>query len=395
MDPIRNPYVPGAGSPPIELAGREDIIGDAEILLSRIAIGRAAQSSILVGLRGVGKTVLLRNIEGIAENKGYATIFIESHDQKSLPAQIIPLLREKLYKISRIERAREYALRALRVLKGFASSLRVEIEGVTYGMSIEPEPGVADSGDLESDLPRLMEIIAAAGKAAEIPIAVLVDEIQYLTKKEFSALIMGIHRINQAQLPLTLIAAGLPQTLQLAGNSKSYSERLFSFPEIGPLDNVDATKALQEPARQEGVKFEHSAIDEILEQTEGYPYFLQQWGFIAWNIANDNIIRKSDIAMTNIKAIESLDNSFFKVRFDRCTPSEKRYMRALSELGPGKQRSGEIAEVLGLKATSVGLTRSNLIKKGMLYAPAYGDTAFTVPHFDEFMKRIMPTLERG
>lgn len=249
---------------------------------------------------------------------------------------------------------------------------------------------MADSGDLEADLPRLFEIVGEAAKAAEMPLLLLVDEVQYLEWAEFSALIMAMHRVNQRQLPIAMIAAGLPQTLALAGNSKSYAERLFRYPEVGALDPAAARHALMEPARLAGVTYTDDAIERILDVTKRYPYFLQQWGYDTWNVARESPISAGDVETATARAIRELDQSFFKVRFDRCTPAEKRYMRALAELGPGKQRSGDVAEELGVKVTSLGPVRNALIRKGMIYSPAHGDTAFTVPLFDEYMKRAMP-----
>lgn len=390
MDRISNPFAPGAGNPPPELAGREALIEDARVILGRTKKGRPSQGMILIGLRGVGKTVLLSEIRKIAEDESFAVIFIEAHEGKSLAEMLVPPLREILYSFNRIEHAKQLAARGLRVLRSFLSAINITIEGVTFGLGVEPEAGVADSGDLEADLPRLLEVIGEAAAAAQKPILLLIDEIQYLEPREFSALIMGLHRINQKQLPMIMIAAGLPQTLALAGNSKSYSERLFRYPEVGALENEDARKALEAPVHSEGVEFETLAIDQILQTTQRYPYFLQQWGYDSWNAADTSPITKADVDKATESALRELDQSFFKVRFDRCTPSEKRYMRALAALGPGKQRSGDIAEKLGVKVTSLGPVRNALIRKGMIYSPAHGDTAFTVPLFDEFMKRMMP-----
>lgn len=390
MDPISNPFAPGAGSPPPELAGREKLLADARTILGRTKAVRPTQSMILIGLRGVGKTVLLSEIRRMGEENGYAVVFVEAHEGKRLAEMITPPLREMLFAMSAVEKARVLAARGLRVLKSFVSSLSVTIEGVTFGLGVDPEAGVADSGDLEADLPRLFEIVGEAAKAAERPILLLVDEIQYLAPNEFSALIMGMHRISQRQLPFAMIAAGLPQTLALAGNSKSYAERLFRFPEVGALDKSAARLAIENPAKAVGVLFSPDAIAEVLAVTKRYPYFLQQWGYDSWNAADSSPITLRDVERATEHAVKELDQSFFKVRFDRCTPSEKRYMRALAALGPGRQRSGDVAERLGVKVTSLGPVRNALIRKGMIYSPAHGDMAFTVPLFDEFMKRAMP-----
>ncbi|MGE0060941.1 MAG: AAA family ATPase [Xanthobacteraceae bacterium] len=390
MDPVRNPYAPGAGSPPPELAGRADLINNAEVALRRCQLLKPVQSPILVGLRGVGKTVLLVKIKDIAEREGFHTISIEAHEGKSLPELLVPGIRQALLKMSLIENAKEKARRGLRVFQSFVNGAKVVINDVEIGLSISAEPGAADSGDLEDDLPRLFIALGEAARASKKAVIFLIDELQYLSTKEFSALIMAIHQINQQSLPVVLVGAGLPQIIGLAGNSKSYAERLFSFPSIGALHALDARNAIVNPAKAEGVTFERGAVEQILKVTEQYPYFLQQWAHEAWNIAEGATIEAKDVLAAHNNAIAVLDGSFFKVRFDRCTPSEKKYMRALAELGAGSHRSGDIAYELKVKTASVAPTRSNLIKKGMIYSPSHGDTEFTVPLFDQFMKRAMP-----
>ncbi|HEV7266389.1 MAG TPA: ATP-binding protein [Falsiroseomonas sp.] len=389
MDPVRNPFAPGAGTPPPELAGRADVIEAGTVALQRLAAGRPTQSLILVGLRGVGKTVLLNKLNDVAETSGFKSAMVEAHEGKTLPELIVPPLRAALLQLSAVENAKDKARRGLRALKGFVNGLNVKFGEIDVGISMDAEGGVADSGNLEHDLPDLIVAVAEAAKAAGRPLSLFLDELQYLTSEEFSALIMAVHRINQKQLPFILVGAGLPQILGLAGNSKSYSERLFRYPEIGALTEKDAVSALRNPAVEEGVEFTDAAIEVIIKLTERYPYFLQQWAYEAWNIASNNIIDIGIMNTASAKAVTELDKSFFKVRFDRCTPSEKRYMRALAELGSGKHRSGDVAEKLGVKVTSGAPTRSALIKKGMIYSPSHGDTAFTVPLFDQYMRRTM------
>jgi AAA ATPase domain len=390
MDPVRNPYAPGAGTPPPELAGRSEFINEATVALRRTEVGRPTQSPILVGLRGVGKTVLLVKINDLADKEGFHTISVEAHEGKTLPQLLAPGLRKVLLSLSTVESAKEFGRRGLRVFRSFLDAVKVKINDVELGLTISPEVGSADSGDIESDLPDLMLAIGHAAKAAKRPVALLIDELQYLSEDEFSALIMSIHKLNQSSLPVILIGAGLPQILGLAGASKSYAERLFKFPEIGALDEMDAINAIVNPARDEGVTFEKAALAQILKLTERYPYFLQQWAHEAWNVAEGNQIKAKDVLAANNNAISVLDEGFFKVRFDRCTPSERKYMRALAELGSGIQRSGDIAQLLKVKTASVAPTRSSLIKKGMIYSPSHGDTAFTVPLFDQYMKRAIP-----
>jgi AAA ATPase domain len=390
LDPVRNPYAPGAGSPPPELAGRGDVINDTLVSLRRVQLGKSVQSPILVGLRGVGKTVLLVKIKELAEAEGYHAISVEAHEGKSLPELLIPGIRKAFFALSTIEKAKDKARRGLRVMQSFLNGLKITINEVEVGLSIGAEVGTADTGDIEADLPELFLALGEAAKASGKPVIFLIDELQYLSEPEFSALIMSIHQTNQNALPVILVGAGLPQILGLAGNSKSYAERLFKFPEIGALEELDARNAVVNPAKAEGVSFDRPAVQQILKVTERYPYFLQQWAYEAWNVAEGNSIEAKDVIKAHNNAITVLDGSFFKVRFDRCTPSEKKYMRALAEFGIGAHRSGDIAYKLNVKTASVAPTRSNLIKKGMIYSPSHGDTAFTVPLFDHYMKRAMP-----
>jgi hypothetical protein len=315
---------------------------------------------------------------------------VEAHEGKALPELLAPSLRAILYGLSTIENAKDKARRGIRALKSFLGALKVTINDIEFGLSIDPETGLADSGDIEADLPALITTIGEAAQAARTPVLLLVDELQYLSEEEFSALIMSIHQINQRGLPILLIGAGLPQIHGLAGNSKSYAERLFRFPDIGALDRDDAILAIVNPVVAERVSFEEAAVEEILQLTERYPYFLQQWAYEAWNCSQGDTITRDVIERATELAIKELDQSFFKVRFNRCTPSEKKYMRALAELGSGTHRSSDISEILGVKVTSVAPTRSALIKKGMIYSPAHGDMAFTVPLFDQYMRRVMP-----
>ena len=392
MDEIRNPFSPGAGTPPPELAGRNVLLDRVKILLARVREGRPEKSVLLVGLRGVGKTVLLNELEILAEQAGYKTILVEAHDSKSLSALLAPPLRKLLLSLDRMSNVSDKARRGLRVLKGFVNGVKLTVGDLEIGLDIEAEAGTADSGDLEADLPELFIAVAEAAQDRKIPVAILVDEIQYLSAKELSALIMAMHKMAQKRLPLVLIGAGLPVLPGLAGESKSYAERLFDFPELGPLQAVDAWQALRDPAQDEGADFTDEALDEIVRLTQGYPYFLQEWGYQSWNHAPHSPIQLADVQRATPRIIERLDANFFRVRFDRLTPREKDYLRALAELGAEPQRSGDIAAVLGVKVQAVAPLRDSLMKKGMIYSPAHGDTAFTVPLFDTFMKRAMPQL---
>lgn len=393
MDPIKSPYTPGAGSPPPELAGRGAVRETAAIALQRQVLGHHSQSIIMVGLRGVGKTVLLDQIQQDAEAAGIAALSIESLEQRPLPTLLAPPLRQTLLQLSKREAARALALRALRVLMSLAKTFRVAMHDVEVSVDLQPERGQADSGDLDADLQDLFSAVGAAAQASGTCVALFVDELQYVEEDQLAALILALHQASLRRLPITMIGAGLPQVRARAGRAKSYAERLFEFVEIGALPDSDAREALQKPATAAAVRFERAALDEIVKQTRGYPYFLQAWGKHVWVAANGSPITEAHVRQASAEAIEALDRSFFRVRFDRLTPAERRYMRAMSELGPGPHRSGEIAAMMGKQVSAVAPFRAQLINKGMIWSPGYGDTAFTVPLFDEFMKRTMPDME--
>jgi hypothetical protein len=390
MDQIKNPFSPGAGSPPPELVGRDPVLDEARVLLGRIRIGRSEKSMLLTGLRGVGKTVLLNEIERLAGAEGYRTISVEAHEDKRLGPLLAPHLRRLLFDLDRVAGAGAKVKRGLAVLRSFIGAIKLTIADVDIGLDIEPEKGSADSGDLEIDLPNLFVAVAEAAAERNSSVALLIDEIQYFNQKELGALIMAMHKVQQRQLPMVLVGAGLPILPGLAGESKSYAERLFSFPDIGALSEADAVKALQEPARDAGVTFDNAALHEIFRLTKGYPYFLQEWGYQAWNLAPSSPITLDIVNTATATVIRRLDANFFRVRYERLTPSEKNFLRAMAELGPGAQRTGDIADILGVKVNSLGPVRAKLIRKGMIYSPAHGDMAFTVPLFDEFMIRAIP-----
>jgi hypothetical protein len=392
VDPRRNPYAPGAGTPPPELAGRDEIIERASIALHRIANGRAAQSLILYGLRGVGKTVLLNRIRLDAEEEGYVPAVIEAPENRSLPAILGPALRSTLIRLSRGEAAKELLKKALGALASFVSSAKVKYEDVELNVDFEALAGTADSGDLDTDLTDLLRTVGEAAAERGTAVILFIDELQYVSEEQLAALVTALHSANQRQLPITLIGAGLPQLLGQMGRAKSYAERLFEFVPIGALDPEAARQALCIPAEQEGVEFEDAAVEEIITRTQGYPYFLQEWAKHAWSEAEASPITHEDTLRATEVALAELDASFFRVRFDRLTPSEKRYLRAMAELGPGPHRSGDIAELLGKKPSAVAPVRNRIISKGMAYSPAHGDTAFTVPLFDSFMRRTIPEL---
>lgn len=387
MDPLRNPFAPGAGAPPPELAGRDEIINAANIALHRIRAGRPEKSQMLLGLRGVGKTVLLNKFAEMAEKIGYHLVMLEAPEGQQLAKYLAPALKDTLLRLNRVEQAKEYVARAVGALRGFASAFRVSIGEFEIAVN---EPPMADSGNLEIDLPALFLTVGQAAKAAGSSVALLVDEVQYLNEQDLRALIVAFHVITQKGLPVVLFGAGLPQVAALSGDAKSYAERLFDFSFVGPLNSAAAQQAVRQPVRDEGADIQPEALERIIEVTKGYPYFLQEWGKHAWNEAARSPITASDVKAASQSATDALDRSFFRVRFDRLTPREQNYLRAMADLGPGPHRSGVIADALGRRVESTGPLRSGLIRKGMIWSPAHGETAFTVPLFDEFMRRAIP-----
>jgi len=390
MDPVLNPFAPGAGTPPPELAGRDELRETVRVALERVRRGLPTKSIIMVGLRGVGKTVLLDRMREDAEATGIHTLRIEAPEKRSLPALIAPQLRQALLRLSRIEKASALARRGLRALAGFARALRFKFNDIEVGLDQEPEPGLADNGDLEHDLQALLEAAGETAKEAGTALVLFINELQYVEEPQLAAMITALHRCAQRRLPITLVGAGLPQLRGRMGKAKSYAERLFEFPLIGALDSAAARTAISKPAQAQGVEVERQALDEIVGRTGGYAYFLQEWGKHAWDCAPASPISLKDVEVATVSVIAALDESFFRVRFDRLTAAEKKYLRAMAELGPGPHRSGDIAKKLKREVTALGPTRNQLIAKGMIWSPSHGDTAFTVPLFDEFMRRIMP-----
>jgi len=390
MDPVLKPYSPGAGTPPPELAGRDDLRETVRVAIARVRKGLPTKSILMVGLRGVGKTVLLDRMRDESEAAGIQTMRIEAPEGRSLPALLAPEFRQALLRLSRNVKAKVLAERALKGLAGFAKALKFKYEDIEVGFDFDPEPGLADNGDLEHDLQALLEAVGVAAREAGTALVVFIDELQYVKEEELAVLITALHRAAQRRLPVVLVGAGLPQLRARMGNAKSYAERLFDFPEIGPLAPPAARIAIVKPAADQGVSVDEEALIRILQETRGYPYFLQEWGKHAWDTATASPITLQDVELASKASVAALDESFFRVRFDRLTPAEKKYLRAMAELGPGPHRSGDIAAKLKREVTALGPTRNQLIAKGMVWSPNHGDTAFTVPLFDEFMRRIMP-----
>ena len=389
MDPRTNPFAPGAGSNPPELAGRAKIIEDVSIALHRIRSGLAAKSVLMIGLRGVGKTVLLNRLKNDAEYEGLICVQFESPENRNLPSILVPSLRTALFKLDRLSGAKDKVARAVNVLGSFIGAAKLHYEGLEFGFDLGKEVGMADSGDLDYDLIDLFTSLGEAAKDKKTAVVLFIDELQYVSSNELAALICALHACAQKQLPIALVGAGLPQLVGNVGKAKSYAERLFDFPMIGALSEEAAIDALQRPVTPHEIHFEEGALQEILLQTQGYPYFLQEWGSICWNVAKTNQISRDDAIAATELAIVQLDAGFFRVRFDRCTPMEKNYLRAMADIGHPSPRSGDIATMMKKEVNQVGPLRQSLINKGMIYSPSHGDTAFTVPLFADYMKRIM------
>ena len=393
MDPLANPYTPNAGATPPLVVGRDDQQRLFDLLLARLEKGRTEQSMIITGLRGVGKTVLLREFQKKATARHWATVDIEisKHNNDDFRRQLAREFRSALLRISPKARWGAKARRVASVIKSF--TITVDPDGrITAGLDADVEHGVADSGDLVIDL---TEVILALGEAAadhNSGVVLLLDEIQFLAREQLEAVVSALHKTVQLQLPITMVGAGLPQIAELAGEAKSYAERLFKFPRIGNLTEDQAYAALAEPAAQEGATFDKGALQLAADITGRYPYFLQELGYAVWPMASGNRIRRLDVEQAQQVYEEKLDSSFFRVRLDRTTELEQAYLRAMADLGPEPQLAGDVARILKRSSQQCAPTRAGLIEKGLLYTPGHGYAAFTVPRFDQFMHRSVPKL---
>lgn len=388
MDPEDNPFSPGAGAKPPALTGRDALVQRATVAIGRLLKGRSQRGIVLLGLRGVGKTVLLNTIEDIADARGCLTVLIEAPESKSLPELLVPKLTLTLRRLDRDERARDLVRRATRALGSFAKSFKVSVGGVVEA-SVDVNADYFGSGDLETDLPELFLLLGRAAREADKPIVLLLDEIQYLSREDLSALIVALHRVSQKNLPIGFFGGGLPQLAGLAGDAKSYAERLFEYVDVGPLDAAAAADALTVPTEDTSVHFSGEAVADILGHTRRYPYFLQEWGKECWDETADGQVDRRLVATATTAVVARLDDGFFNVRYDRMTQRERDYIRAMAELGPGPHATGDIAKRMKLTTNKASSIKNNLIKKGMVYSPEHGQTAFTVPLFDEFIRRRM------
>ena len=388
MDPVRNPYSPGAGTRPPALVGREREIEAMDISLQRLLLGRDGRSQMLTGLRGVGKTVLLNEFEHLADARGYFHEHIEVSEDGDLPSRLAAAFRRVLLSMDAKRRIGERVRTALGILKAF--SLRLP-GGPVLSIDVDAVHGPADSGDLATDLAGLFVELGEVARDHGTGVLITIDELQYVRRPVIEALVMGVHRATQLALPITVAGAGLPSLAALTGEAKSYAERIFTFPAIGSLDRDQALEAIESPATDEGVRWDAEALGRLIEVTRGYPYFLQEFGKAAWDVAEGpDTITLDDLERSIPVATAELDDGFFRVRTGRTTDAERAYLRAMAELGPGPVRSVHVAELLGKKATALGPTRDVLLKKALCFSPRWGEIDFTVPMFDTFMKRWIP-----
>ncbi len=389
MDRARNPFSPGAGSQPPELAGRSVILEHVKVALTRVRDGRSERSRILVGLRGVGKTVLLNRIMEVAHNIGICVLQVEACERRSFASVLLPPLRQALFSLDRAADWSDQTKRAMRVMKSLLNSVQVRYADVDIALDVEAEMGTADSGNFNSDLSELFLAIGAAASSRHTAIALLIDELHYLDATELEALIAVLHQVAQRQQPVLMIGTGLPSLLRLSGEAKPYAERLLLYPQVGALSTQDAQDALEKPLRQLGMEFTQEAMQDILAQTEGYPYFIQEWGYQLWNLADHTPIDRDLVAQALPHTLRRLDENFFGVHFDRMTNSEKRYLRAMADSGRSPVSVAEVAHRLGSNLRASSRVRSSLIKKGIIYSANFGEIAYAIPQFDAYLRRVM------
>ncbi len=386
MRPHDNPYTPNAGARPPALVGRDAQLEAFEVLLDRLRRGHTEQSMLITGLRGVGKTVLLGTFEERAREREWTTVEAEITKNAEFGVRMAQLARRALLQVAPRARWRDRGRRAAEVLRSFQLTVSPQGE-LTFGLDVDAAEGLADSGSLGEDLTDVLVALGEAAQEQDRGVVFLFDEVQFLSLAELEALIAALHKTVQRQLPITLVGAGLPQLPRLAGEAKSYAERLFQFPMIGRLSSEEAARALVEPAAPLGVEFTPEAVEAIVDYTEGYPYFLQEYGKLVWEHADASPVTLADVRGAQEAVEAKLDSSFFRVRTDRVTDLELQYMRAMAELGAEPQPAKDVAQLMGRRSEQLGPTRSRLIEKGLLFTPAHGLAAFTVPQFDRYMRR--------
>lgn len=385
MDAVLNPFSPGAGSPPPELIGRSEVLEDARVLIGRLKAGRSVQSLLLNGLRGVGKTVVLNEIRDMSRKQGILPIKIEINEDETLAEQLVPLLKDTFFDLDRLAKAKDKIKKGIVALRNFMGTLKLRYGD--FGIDIEPIPGLADSGSLQHDLIALFRCVGEAAAEQSNAVLLLIDEIQCLPGKDLRALIMMAHEMQQERLPVAIVGAGLPILPGLVGNVKTYAERLFLFPTVDALSEEDAKRAIGVPLSAGGVAIDDRALRLVAQESRGYPYFIQEWGYQLWNRAAGKPIQSKDVSALAEKVEARLDANFFRVRIERLTPGERDFLKNMGKVGGPNVRIGELAKAMRVKVTALGPRRTSLIRKGMIYSPAYGEIAFTVPMFAEFLRR--------
>lgn len=389
MDPIKNPFAPGAGAPPPALAGRDREIENFRVMIGRLKAGKSTKSLLLTGLRGVGKTVLLNAFRNTAESEKFITGSAEITHEIDFKAALARLARRAVLAMDPLAKLKSAAWTAAGVLKSFS----IKIPGGEIDIDVAARKGSGDSGRLHEDLSDLFVAIGEAAREKKIGVAFFFDEMQFLRKEDLEALIAATHQVSQRLLPIAVVGAGLPQLPRVAGEAKSYAERLFDFPKIGRLSDEAARRALEIPAEELRVRFERPALDAIVRATDGYPYFLQEYGKHVWNIAESSPITKKDVERARLGVTAQLDENFFRVRIDRTTNMEHRYAIAMARLGTGPYQTGDVAKRFGKHSSAAAPVRGHLINKGLLFSPSYGMVDFTVPQFDDFLRRTFPEIK--
>jgi hypothetical protein len=389
VDPVRNPYAPGAGQRPPELAGRDRELGQFEVVLERIARGRPERSMVLTGLRGVGKTVLLNSFRSMALQRLWGTGKIEARPEQSIRRPVAAALHMAVRELAPRHRAPDRIDHFLGVLKAFASRDPKAPKGSFtphLGIDAPPVRGRADSGDLEIDLTELFTDAASVATDLGVGIALFIDEMQDVPPVDVSALCAATHELSQTAGPLIVVGAGLPHLPSVLSASKSYSERLFRYVPIDRLDRAAADLALLAPARREGADFTQEALDALYRAADGYPYFVQAYGKVTWDATAASPVTAADVTVAGPQAEAELAVGFFGSRYDRATPAEREYMRAMAMLGDDPVPTSQVADELGRKPSSLSPSRDGLIKKGLIYSSERGLIAFTVPHFGKFLR---------
>ena len=388
---MTNPYKPGAGTMPEYLAGRDNIINNTKTILLDLRDGGMASHTIFYGVRGVGKTVLLNRIESIAATYNYLYEHIECDEHFDFAHSVILTCKRFIKQMSKLESAKELINKVKAVLLSFKLTYGAEDNDVSIGVDADSLTETADTGDLSQDLSTLIIALGELAAKCKKQICFFIDEIQNIKKKDLTALIVSLHRVNQLNLPIILIGAGLPTILRISSDTKSYAERLFDFVKITSLKPEDATKALIEPAKKSQNRFSGEAIKYILNATGNYPFFIQQFGKIIWKFSNGIGYRftKEDVESAYNEYIEKLDDSFFCTRFNKSTKAEKNLLFAMASFDKFPCSTKELAIKMNSDQSKISPIRNNLINKGLLYAPSYGEIDFTVPFFDDYLRRIL------